>query len=144
MAEEFDFGDNVDVGTFEQILDMDDGEEDDGHEFSRSIVFGFLEQAETTFNKMDQALEEKDLRQLSELGHYLKGSSATLGFTKVKDECEKIQHWGARKDETGSTPETDDKKNLKLINESLTKIRKNVEEVNDLMVRYYKQLEGDE
>lgn len=54
--QEFDFGDNVDVGTFEQILDMDEGEEDDGHEFSRSIVFGFLEQAETTFVKMERAL----------------------------------------------------------------------------------------
>jgi len=35
---------------------MDEGEEDDSHEFSRSIVFGFLEQADSTFSKMDQAL----------------------------------------------------------------------------------------
>lgn len=33
----------------------------------------------------------KNLTELSHLGHFLKGSSATLGFTKVKDECEKIQ-----------------------------------------------------
>lgn len=35
---------------------MDEGEEDDSHEFSKSIVFGFLEQAETTFQKMDTAM----------------------------------------------------------------------------------------
>lgn len=42
------------MSTFEQILDMDDDEED--KEFSKSIVYGFLEQAETTFDKMDASL----------------------------------------------------------------------------------------
>lgn len=50
---DFDFGDNVDKATFEQILDMD---EEDDRDFSKSIVFGFLEQAEQTFGKMDAAL----------------------------------------------------------------------------------------
>merc|ERR1712225_207877 len=48
-----DLGDSIDAVTFEQIL------------------------------KMDDALEEKDLATLSSLGHFLKGSSATLGLTKV-------------------------------------------------------------
>jgi hypothetical protein len=39
------------MSTFEQILDMDDDEDD--KEFSKGIVFGFLEQAEQTFDKMD-------------------------------------------------------------------------------------------
>lgn len=47
-------GPNIDVMTFEQILEMDDDE--DGREFSRSIVFGFFEQAEATFVKMEDAL----------------------------------------------------------------------------------------
>ena len=51
--------------------------------------------------------EKKDLEQLSSLGHFLKGSSATLGLTKVKDCCEKIQHFGAHKDETGTREEPD-------------------------------------
>jgi osomolarity two-component system phosphorelay intermediate protein YPD1 len=50
---DFDFGDNVDKATFEQILDMD---EEDDRDFSKSIVFGFLEQAEQTFGKMDSAM----------------------------------------------------------------------------------------
>lgn len=49
-----DFGDNIDPLTFEQILEMDDDE--DEREFSRSIVFGFFEQAEATFMKMDASL----------------------------------------------------------------------------------------
>lgn len=43
----------MDTATFEQILDMDDADEDDAHEFSKSIVFGFLEQADSTFTKME-------------------------------------------------------------------------------------------
>lgn len=39
--------------TFQQILEMD---EPDDHEFSQSIVFGFFEQAETTFEDMDAAV----------------------------------------------------------------------------------------
>lgn len=47
------FDDSIDQTTFEQILEMDD---DDSRDFSRSIVFGYFEQAESTFAKMDQAM----------------------------------------------------------------------------------------
>jgi osomolarity two-component system phosphorelay intermediate protein YPD1 len=47
------FGDNIDVDTFEQILEMD---EPDDHEFSQSIVFGFFDQAEETFVQIEEAL----------------------------------------------------------------------------------------
>jgi len=50
-------GPNIDEATFEQILEMDDDEDD--REFSRSIVFGFFEQAETTFKEMEDALYVK-------------------------------------------------------------------------------------
>lgn len=43
--------DEIDRTTFEQILEMDDDEEE--REFSRSIVFDFFDQAESTFVKMD-------------------------------------------------------------------------------------------
>ena len=49
-----DCGDSIDQLTFEQILEMDDDEED--REFSKSIVYGFFEQAEATFEKMDASL----------------------------------------------------------------------------------------
>ena len=49
-----DFGDSIDPMTFEQILEMDEDEDD--REFSKSIVYGFFDQAENTFLKMDSAL----------------------------------------------------------------------------------------
>lgn len=45
--------DIIDPATFEQILEMDDDEE---REFSKGIVYGFFEQAETTFENMKKAL----------------------------------------------------------------------------------------
>ncbi len=43
-------GDSIDPLIFEQILEMDDDEDD--RDFSRSIVYGFFEQAEGTFDQM--------------------------------------------------------------------------------------------
>ncbi len=52
-AKEMVFGDVVDKDTFHQLLEMDDDEE---REFSKSIVWNYFEQAETTFQQMDEAL----------------------------------------------------------------------------------------
>ena len=49
-----EYGDDIEPATFEQILEMD--EDDGSREFSRGIVFGFFEQAEATFEKMNDAL----------------------------------------------------------------------------------------
>lgn len=127
----YDWGDNVDTSTFEQILEMDDDE--DEKEFSRSIVIGFFEQAETTFMQIETALESKDLPKLSSLGHFLKGSSATLGLTKVKNSCEKIQHFGQKKDQEGIADEEDEEKCLKRIDETFQILKKDyIEAVNIL------------
>lgn len=45
--------DVIDMDTFGQLLEMDD-EDDRG--FSQEIVWNFFEQANTTFEEMDQAL----------------------------------------------------------------------------------------
>lgn len=42
---------------------------------------------------------KEDLEQLSSLGHFLKGSSAALGIIKVQAICEKMQHYGHKRDE---------------------------------------------
>lgn len=93
----------LDMTTFEQILEMDD---DDDREFSKGIVAGFFEQAAETFNQMEKFLQEKNLEELSSLGHFLKGSSATIGLVKIKEHCEKIQHYGAGKNAAGTGPAT--------------------------------------
>jgi len=127
--------DEIDRTTFEQILEMDDDENE--REFSRSIVFDFFDQAETTFQKMDSYLAEKELAQLSALGHFLKGSSATLGLTKVKDSCEKIQHFGARKDETGQLDEEDDAKSLKRLAETIEAAKQEFHDVEKVLRKFY-------
>lgn len=153
---EIDFGDQVDRAAFEQILDMD---EEDDRDFSKSIVFGFLEQAEQTFIKMETALlaitihplipsslhnlisfshsQEENLPELASLGHFLKGSSATLGFTLVKDECEKIQHYGNQKNDTGEVDEPDKDLCLRLSKESIIKAKAAYREIEVLMKSYY-------
>ncbi|KAF2090266.1 histidine containing phosphotransmitter protein [Saccharata proteae CBS 121410] len=128
-------GDAIDTATFEQILEMDDDE--DEREFSKSIVFDFFQQADSTFKKMDTALEEKDLNQLSQLGHFLKGSSATLGLTKVKDSCEKIQHFGANKDETGTHDEPDDEVCLKNLKKIIEQAKTEFRDVEKVLKKFY-------
>lgn len=43
----------LDLSAFEQILEMDD---DDDRDFSKGIVFGFFDQAMTTFEQMETAM----------------------------------------------------------------------------------------
>ncbi|KAG9230046.1 hpt domain-containing protein [Amylocarpus encephaloides] len=129
-----DLGDSIDVGTFEQILEMDD---DDDRDFSKSIVFGFFDQAEETFVKMDTALEKKDLKELSALGHFLKGSSATLGLNNVKDSCEKIQHYGQKKDEAGTVDEKDEDVCLSRIKETLVTVKDDVADAEKVLRKFY-------
>jgi osomolarity two-component system, phosphorelay intermediate protein YPD1 len=134
-------------------------DEEEDRDFSKSIVFGFLEQAETTFVKMESEMyvnlsrhpyltyvsranprhisKDKNLDELSKLGHFLKGSSATLGFVKVRDECEKIQHYGHKKNDTGEVDEPDEDKCLRLINESLAEAKRAYKTVDELMKQYY-------
>ncbi|KAJ6171387.1 hypothetical protein N7470_000454 [Penicillium chermesinum] len=114
-----DVKDLIDESTFDQILEMDDDEDRD---FSKGIVYGFFDQVESTFQKMKDAIKNKELEELSALGHFLKGSSATLGLTTIKDGCEKIQHYGAGKDESGTTDEPDKAVSLKNIDDTLKEV----------------------
>ncbi|KAL6915760.1 hypothetical protein ACHAPO_005222 [Fusarium lateritium] len=132
-AGEVDFGDNIDMLTFSQILEMD---EPDDSEFSQSIVFGFFEQAEETFEQIKEALEEEDLEKLSSLGHFLKGSSATLGLVKIRDGCEAIQRYGKNENLDGS-PQLDNEKCVKLIGEYFTAVEEDYKTVEKLLREYY-------
>ncbi|KAI1418112.1 histidine-phosphotransfer domain, HPT domain-containing protein [Hypoxylon sp. FL1857] len=129
-----DLGDAIDIVTFSQILEMDDSEDD--REFSKSIVFGFFEQAEETFEKMDTALEARNLDELYRLGHFLKGSSATLGLTKVKDSCEKIQRYG-KKENLDGTPELDEALCLSRITETLKTVKAEYADVEQTLKNFF-------
>lgn len=84
------------MDTFRQILDLD---EEGDHEFSLSMVAEYFNQAEETFRKLDRSFKDANLSELSGLGHFLKGSSAAFGLVQVQASCEKIQHYGLKRDE---------------------------------------------
>lgn len=99
--------DVIDVEVFEQLLEMD---EEDDRDFSKSLVYNYFEQAESTFEKMHNALyvsgsprSSQSLSELSTLGHFLKGSSAAVGVIKVRNSCETMQHYGTLHDADGVT-----------------------------------------
>ncbi|KAK3946395.1 signal transduction histidine kinase [Diplogelasinospora grovesii] len=129
-----DFGDHVDDQIFSQILEMDDDETT--REFSEPLVTNFFEQAEETFVKMDQALTDKNLEELSSLGHFLKGSSSTLGFSKIKDSCQIIQQAGHMLNVDGS-PEPDEKVCVKKITEALKAAKVDTTELKQKMERFF-------
>ena len=131
----YDCGDIIDTSTFEQILEMDDDEEQ--REFSTSIVIGFFEQAESTIDRMDEALKDKGLVSLSSLGHFLKGSSATLGLTKVKNSCEKIQHFGQMKDHEGLADEADEEQCLQRIENTLVILKQEYAEAEKILKKFF-------
>ncbi|KAG1834215.1 histidine-phosphotransfer domain, HPT domain-containing protein [Suillus fuscotomentosus] len=80
--------DIIDMEVFDQIVELDDGDSS----FVSAMVTEYLGQVDSTFNKMDKAMETKDLIEISQLGHFLKGSSAALGVKQVSLTCEKIQN----------------------------------------------------
>ncbi|KAG8891604.1 hypothetical protein FRC00_013403, partial [Tulasnella sp. 408] len=85
----------IDMEIFSQILELDEDDED--QTFSKSIVSNYFEQVVTTFEDMEKGIKANDLLKLSNLGHFLKGSSAALGVWKVQATCEIIQHVGKLK-----------------------------------------------
>ncbi|KAJ2358320.1 Phosphorelay intermediate protein, partial [Coemansia sp. RSA 2610] len=107
----------LDISAFHELLSMDD-ENDEDNEFSRGIVHNYLEQAKSTFADMDKALKDKDLSKLSSLGHFLKGSSATIGVKRVQDCCKHIQFLGKLHNMDGEGS-VDEEEALKLIAKEL-------------------------
>lgn len=79
----------------------------------------------------------KDLSQLSSLGHFLKGSSATLGLTKVKDSCEKIQHFGIKKDEDGTHDIPDESACLEKIKKTLDVMKEDYRQAEKYLLKFY-------
>ncbi|KAJ2613627.1 Phosphorelay intermediate protein [Coemansia sp. RSA 1365] len=119
--------DILDIDIFNQLLTMDEDDDYDGdssqdeedlHKFSRDIVSQYFDQARTTFADMEKALKAKDLPKLSSLGHFLKGSSATIGVKKVMECCKHIQFLGKLQNINGKDS-VDKEQALKLITQEL-------------------------
>lgn len=91
--------DIINWSIFNELVTMDEDEPG----FSKSLIQTFIEQAQDIFKDIDSKLEpeEPDLAALSSLGHYLKGSAASLGLVKIQEQCERIQNYGLKKDFDG-------------------------------------------
>lgn len=86
-------GDNeniIDDLIFQQLLDMDD---DDTHDFTKSILSDFFAQVDESMPKFIDLLKNNQLVDVARLGHFLKGSSAGVGASNIRNICEKIQHY---------------------------------------------------
>jgi HPt (histidine-containing phosphotransfer) domain-containing protein len=80
--------------------------------------------------------DAKKLPDLSGLGHFLKGSSATLGFNKIRDSCQIIQQYGNHMNVDGS-PEPDDEVCLKRIAEALAVAEADTAELEKVMRQFF-------
>ncbi|ONH68000.1 Phosphorelay intermediate protein YPD1 [Cyberlindnera fabianii] len=88
--------DLINWSIFNELLTMDEDEPD----FSKSLILTFIEQATQTFQDIDSNLkaDNVNLDIISQHGHFLKGSAASLGLIKVQEQCERIQNYGLQKD----------------------------------------------
>lgn len=138
--------------------------DEDDPEFSKGLIIQFMEQAQTTFDKMQTTLETtKDLGELDSLGHFLKGSSAALGLQRIAWVCERIQNLGRKHEnsfpsseavraslfdnntepnsaasvESGSLPKLDDSVYLQLIGEALQEARNEFQLAKLELSKYY-------
>jgi len=129
----------LDMNTFNQILEMD---EPDDQQFSSSIVFDFFDQADETFKEMDAALKDGNLAELSSLGHFLKGSSATLGLVKVREGCEKIQRYGKKENVDGKSID-DETLCLDRIKDEIKTVKVDIKEARQALYAYYGKDKND-
>ena len=77
-----------------------------------------------------------NLSEAGKLGHFLKGSSAAIGVIRVRDSCEKIQHWGALKDPITAAPVAAEEAE-KLITSHLKEARAGFSEAKQLLKRVH-------
>lgn len=80
--------------------------------------------------------EEKNLKELSALGHFLKGSSATLGFNKIRDSCQDIQQYGHKQNPDGSD-QPDEDLCLEKITDAIKAVKKDCEELEKDMKAFF-------
>jgi osomolarity two-component system, phosphorelay intermediate protein YPD1 len=77
---------------------------------------------------------QKNLPELSSLGHFLKGSSAALGVSKVQLSCEHIQHYGQLQEGTAALTEADA---IVKITKTLARAREENEEAKIWLDSFY-------
>ncbi|KAH3901522.1 related to Phosphorelay intermediate protein YPD1 [Saccharomycodes ludwigii] len=136
-----------------EIISMDEDDPD----FSKELIRQFIEQAKQTFDQIQDLLQQcasssdtrSLLQEISNLGHFLKGSSSALGLTRIAWYCECIQNYGNLKNYGGShTIRQDNGPNnnnnnipafIKLLKNALKNARIEFELARSELSKYYKE-----
>lgn len=105
---------------------------------SRDPSFAFLSPHMLLRPPRRDRSERKDLKKLSSLGHFLKGSSAALGVSAVQATCEHIQHYGALRDEINDEDLTNEAA-LAKIGPLLTRVKKEYAVAERWLQNWYKE-----
>jgi HPt (histidine-containing phosphotransfer) domain-containing protein len=84
---------------------------------------------------------QTDLSELSSLGHFLKGSSAALGVSKVQLSCEDIQHYGHLREGIATLTEAEA---IVKITKSLARAREEYEEAKKWLESFYASYKVEE
>ena len=84
--------------------------------------------------------EQRDLSELSSLGHFLKGSSAILGVKQVEKTCETIEHYGKLRDHAAGV-DLERGEALERINKLLSKAKKQHAEAVKWLKKWYAKKE---
>ena len=71
------------------------------------------------------------------LGHFLKGSSATLGLTKLMASCDKIERIAGQKDRIGTEEGADNEKIFESCKELVERAKSDFYEVEAALKRFY-------
>ncbi|KAH7099421.1 histidine-phosphotransfer domain, HPT domain-containing protein [Auriculariales sp. MPI-PUGE-AT-0066] len=127
--------DIINMDIFDQILELEDG---DNYEFSVGMTQQYLDQAESTFKDMDAAFDKKDLKQLKDLGHFLKGSSSALGISKVQHSCEIIYNYGKCRNATNTKDITEDVA-LNRVAPVILRVKAEFREANEYLRDWFQQ-----
>ncbi|OLY82888.1 Multistep phosphorelay regulator 1 [Smittium mucronatum] len=80
----------LDQQVFEQILELDDGDQ----EFLHRLIENYYTQVNAAFETLYKSIVNKDLGAVAAIGHSLKGSSASLGLIKMKETSERLKKIG--------------------------------------------------
>jgi osomolarity two-component system phosphorelay intermediate protein YPD1 len=80
----------------------------------------------------------KQLKKLSDLGHFLKGSSAALGVDKVQSSCEKMQQYGKCREVNGEDKISEEVA-LRRITKLLGRVKTEFAEAEAYLKQWYKK-----
>ena len=85
----------------------------------------------------------KNLSELSTLGHFFKGSSAAFGLEKVQASCEKIQHYGVKRDEKAGK-DLKPEEALDKIRDQLAQLREEYAEAKQTLEDWFRDHEDED